>query len=97
MKVWLLEIANQISGFAEPTPYLLASVLFGLGQIAFYLVLTDVVSRRMAFFAVLSTTAIYLFGSRLPLWNANTVQFVFVGLFMFILLVVLIIAHLIIF
>ena len=82
MKVWLLEIANQITGFAELTPYLLSTVLFGVGQIAIYTMLTDAVSRRMAFFAVIATTSIYLFGSQLPLWNANTVQFAFVGLFL---------------
>ncbi|MEO0543172.1 MAG: glycosyltransferase family 39 protein [Pseudomonadota bacterium] len=81
MKVWLLEIANQATGFAEFTPYLLSTVLFGVGQVAIYWMLADVVSRRLAFFAVMSTTAVYLFGSQLPLWNANTVQFPFVGLF----------------
>ena len=83
MKVWLLEIANQLTGFAEFTPYLLSTALFGLCQIALYVMLADVVSRRLAFFAVLSSTSVYLFGSQLPLWNANTVQFAFVGLFLF--------------
>ncbi|MEL6818952.1 MAG: glycosyltransferase family 39 protein [Pseudomonadota bacterium] len=83
MKVWLLEVANQITGFAEFTPYLLSTALFGVCQLAIYLMLADVVSRRLAFFAVIASTSVYLFGTQLPLWNANTVQFAFVGLFLF--------------
>ncbi|MEL6920165.1 MAG: glycosyltransferase family 39 protein [Pseudomonadota bacterium] len=82
MKVWLLEIANQMTGFADFTPYLLSTALFGIGQIAIYLMLADVTSRRLAFFSSVSATSIYLFGPLLPLWNANTVQFAFVGLFL---------------
>ena len=83
MKVWLLEISNQMTGFAGWTPYLLSGMLFALGQWAVWRTLADVHSNRFAAVATIATTGVYLFGNTLPLWNANTVQLVFVGFMVF--------------
>jgi 4-amino-4-deoxy-L-arabinose transferase-like glycosyltransferase len=83
MKVWLLEIANHATGFAIWTSFLLSVGLFGLCQWAIAKILEEAHSRELGFAGAVLNTSIYLFSLHIVLWNANTVQLAFAGLFVF--------------
>lgn len=83
VKIWLMEIAYQLSGGWDGSAYILSVLGYCVFQVAIYFTIRTVYSHQIALTAVIVSPLIFYFGSSLPQWNANTAQFAFIGLLAF--------------